>query len=1092
MANIREYMQHIVHIFIGEDLISFRDLFATTFQRLHTDVERPYFTVVSLTEDEAGNFAFSPDNNGDALDGTTINCDNKSAGLLNYFEDMYGRKVTVDYPGNHSMVVVFWAKLFSEDVYKVITELTTVISACESNFKVEVVGFTHNAVSCFIPNTHERLAPEVYRSHFENNIAKLKDLRSLLSALRLIENRNIDNVALNLNEESMARVCAEFSLLLCKHYLSIRTNIIESSEYPFETFGVSSILFDLEYYKKYIRNRILIDKIKQQGVENRSFNINKLATQTNPILKEIQKDIHEFYKTQVSNAKGLLGLSGDVTDTNLVGTTDAKIKDIINGLREKIKTLLSSNEVTVFEKEALLSLILGDDCTMFESSAVDANETLIDDIIDKSAKYFINLDSDKEFLNDVSQKDIKAIRRKMRNIAVVNREREEKLKALETQQKNSDKIQRHIEGNGYRFGGIEYKLDLDIDEEPLEQTYEAHDVQTDSIDLRKLFEPIRNQGKQGSCSSFAISSVIEVLRHDKKRYSPAFLYWSSRDAQGTTDKDSGASLYSVIKSATERGDCTEDKMPYNPDVFTVAPSESAINNALGCKVLEAKTVEPKLRDIKSALSDGFPVIIASKIFDSFSETRSGFVKHPSSEELSNGGRTDGHGIHAMVVCGFSDNERILVVRNSWGTDFGDKGYCYIPYSYVQQYFLQACIITKVTSSEDSSFDINSKNTIDFNTADANIESAILQNLIEEDRFELEKLELQSNELKGNWTKNTAILGNVNRQADIVKHATDRLDEEISEENEIITNLQNSKREKTKAFKRDYILGLICMGVFALITWVVVSFLPDYTLPWIIAAVITTAFFSILGAFSYKWRKFRQELRDEIQRHSNRISRIIEEKESLGIKAHIHGTIIKEAETYKIDLSNQTHILHAFNESIVNVYNKAKEELQSMSPTVPYPFLAILNNELLERYYSNWNQKMLESINFDSLFEDYTLDSDLNEIISDNPDLNDSIVRGLRNFSMRELVARTDNNNRTFLPDRNKIDGIFPELDARSKPFCYYRSKNGVTSEKYIFINDIRNDDINNISRFFAQAPMPIATDAPYSINLLNIVRYNIE
>jgi len=101
---------------------------------------------------------------------------------------------------------------------------------------------------------------------------------------------------------------------------------------------------------------------------------------------------------------------------------------------------------------------------------------------------------------------------------------------------------------GYRFDDIDYKLDLTIDDEPLEQTYEAHDVSQDSVDLRSIFAPIRNQGQQGSCASFAVASVIEALRKDSNRYSPAFLYWNARAATNSCDTDDGASLYGVIKA----------------------------------------------------------------------------------------------------------------------------------------------------------------------------------------------------------------------------------------------------------------------------------------------------------------------------------------------------------------------------------------------------------------------------------------------------------------------------------------------------------------------------------------------------------------
>ena len=48
---------------------------------------------------------------------------------------------------------------------------------------------------------------------------------------------------------------------------------------------------------------------------------------------------------------------------------------------------------------------------------------------------------------------------------------------------------------------------------------------------------------------------------------------------------------------------------------------------------------------------------------------------PQHNDSSQGG-------HAILIVGFDDNRQLFIVRNSWGADWGDRGYCYFPYSYV--------------------------------------------------------------------------------------------------------------------------------------------------------------------------------------------------------------------------------------------------------------------------------------------------------------------------------------------------------------------------------------------------------------------------
>lgn len=68
-------------------------------------------------------------------------------------------------------------------------------------------------------------------------------------------------------------------------------------------------------------------------------------------------------------------------------------------------------------------------------------------------------------------------------------------------------------------------------------------------------------------------------------------------------------------------------------------------------------------------------------------TSTGMIPFPTSGERSEGG-------HAMIACGFDDRVQIknqhstmgttgaLLIRNSWGTRWGNSGFGWIPYEYV--------------------------------------------------------------------------------------------------------------------------------------------------------------------------------------------------------------------------------------------------------------------------------------------------------------------------------------------------------------------------------------------------------------------------
>jgi len=68
------------------------------------------------------------------------------------------------------------------------------------------------------------------------------------------------------------------------------------------------------------------------------------------------------------------------------------------------------------------------------------------------------------------------------------------------------------------------------------------------------------------------------------------------------------------------------------------------------------------------------------VYESFETDRvakTGIVPVPKKGELVLGG-------HAMLIVGYKKIRQTLyfIVRNSWGTGWGDKGYCYIPTSFI--------------------------------------------------------------------------------------------------------------------------------------------------------------------------------------------------------------------------------------------------------------------------------------------------------------------------------------------------------------------------------------------------------------------------
>ena len=203
-----------------------------------------------------------------------------------------------------------------------------------------------------------------------------------------------------------------------------------------------------------------------------------------------------------------------------------------------------------------------------------------------------------------------------------------------------------------------------------------------SLDLRCLFPPITNQGNLGSCALNAATAYLEFLQMQKlkvkNRLSRLFLYWNVRKRMNTLDLDSGCTLRDVVKSLNKEGVCSESLWRYFISWFKKEPSTKCYEDALTNTISSYERISPLLQELKTCIADGNPVFFGIMIYQSMMSKEvelTGIVPMPDLSEPSKGG-------HAMLIVGYDDEKKAFAVRNSWGKNWGIKGYCYMPYAYV--------------------------------------------------------------------------------------------------------------------------------------------------------------------------------------------------------------------------------------------------------------------------------------------------------------------------------------------------------------------------------------------------------------------------
>ncbi|OPH47641.1 hypothetical protein BC351_10655 [Paenibacillus ferrarius] len=207
------------------------------------------------------------------------------------------------------------------------------------------------------------------------------------------------------------------------------------------------------------------------------------------------------------------------------------------------------------------------------------------------------------------------------------------------------------------------------------------------IDLRPYdFPEILDQGYLGSCTAFAISALKQFKERNESQInayfylSQLYLYYKEREIEGTIDFDSGASIRDGLKVLQQVGCCTTSYFPYVESNYKNKPSIEADENAKEHKINSYSRLFTALQ-LKQALSEKNPVVMGVEIFQSFESfevASTGVVPFPDrNKEYS-------LGYHAVLAMGWKiiNGEEYIICRNSWSKQWGDKGYFYLPMSYI--------------------------------------------------------------------------------------------------------------------------------------------------------------------------------------------------------------------------------------------------------------------------------------------------------------------------------------------------------------------------------------------------------------------------
>jgi len=215
-----------------------------------------------------------------------------------------------------------------------------------------------------------------------------------------------------------------------------------------------------------------------------------------------------------------------------------------------------------------------------------------------------------------------------------------------------------------------------------------------SKDLRATWWKVGDQGSTGSCVGWATADsvlrwqFVKATRLAREEpLSPRFVWMASKETDQLITRPTtfieaeGTSLKSALDIARKFGVVRDAVLPFASGRLYSGQASTFYAVAAQLRILAYFNLGTNLTNWRTWLATKGPILTRLNVDDAwYDATANAGNLDEYLQETARGG-------HAVALVGYRSGR--FIVRNSWGTDWGDGGFAYASLAYAQEAFTEA-------------------------------------------------------------------------------------------------------------------------------------------------------------------------------------------------------------------------------------------------------------------------------------------------------------------------------------------------------------------------------------------------------------------